>query len=147
MQHLAGAGLFILYLVAWLLLAMQILFIPEPSAEHSKPASVQGENIAIEGAGKLKIVYFAAAFSMICFFTGVIIIPQHFHKMSIGAAETGYFLSFISLVAVFAAALMPRIVARIGEYSTLYAAFICYTCAHLLFSAASGIPLLLQVGY
>lgn len=132
---------FLLYLVAWLLLVMQIMFVPEPPAEISKSTDEPAVDNVAEGPGKLKAVYFSAVFSMICFFTGIIIIPQHFHKTGIGAAETGYFLSFISLIAVFAAALMPRIVSRLGEYGTLYAAFICYTGAHLIYSAATGITL------
>ncbi|MGG4582505.1 hypothetical protein ACLPIA_02645 [Serratia nematodiphila] len=75
---------------------------------------------------------------MICFFTGIIIIPQHFHHMNIGAAQTGYFLSFISLIAVFAAALMPRLVALLRENGALGAAFVCYAAAHLLFASAHG---------
>jgi len=136
---------FLLYLVAWLLLIMQILFVPEPPAELSEPVNEQ-ERGKPEGAGRLKAVYFSAVFSMICFFTGIIIIPQHFHKMNIGAAETGYFLSFISLIAVFAAALMPRLVSRAGEYGTLYTAFICYAGAHLIFSVASDVPLFVAGG-
>ncbi len=76
---------------------------------------------------------------MICFFTSIIIIPQVFSCMAIGAAETGYFLSFISLVAVGAAAMMPRLIARLREYGNLYTAFSCYAAGHFIFSFADNV--------
>ncbi|WP_416339972.1 MFS transporter [Pantoea piersonii] len=135
---------FVLYLAAWLLLAMQIMFVPRPNLIDQTESHQQDGAVAKRGA--LKPVYFAAVFSMISFFTGVIIIPQHFHAMGVGAAKTGYFLSFISLIAVFAAAIMPKVVSRIREYGTLYMAFGCYIAAHLLFSMASGLLLFIVGG-
>ncbi|MEG7367011.1 MFS transporter [Serratia marcescens] len=129
---------FLLYLVAWALLAMQRLWVPQRHPDFGESDSVQQGEAISTGAGRLKAVYFSAVLSMICFFTGIIVIPQHFHHMNIGAAQTGYFLSFISLVAVFAAALMPRLVALIRENATLCTAFICYAAAHLIFAFAHG---------
>lgn len=135
---------FLLYLFAWVLLMMQVLFVPKP---HAEPKDENSRNeIPAPASGKLKTVYFAAIASMLCFFTGVIVIPQQFHQLHIGAAETGYFLSFVSLVAVFAAAIMPKMVNRHGEFGTLYAAFTCYAVAHLLFSSATGTALFIAGG-
>ncbi|WP_230328906.1 MFS transporter [Serratia sp. YC16] len=129
---------FLLYLVAWVLLAMQWLFVPKRQPDVGESDSVQRGDASSTGAGSLTTVYFSAVLSMICFFTGIIVIPQHFHHMNIGAAQTGYFLSFISLIAVFAAALMPRLVALIRENGALGAAFVCYAAAHLIFASAHG---------
>jgi MFS family permease len=137
---------FLLYLVAWLLLAMQLRYVPEPPSAFGKPFAGDKNNARPESAGKLRVVYFAAVFSMVIFFTGIIIIPQQFHEMKISAAETGYFLSFISLIAVFAAALMPEMMKRSGEFGTLYVAFTCYAFAHLVFSAASSMALFIAGG-
>ena len=137
---------FVLYLVSWLFLAMQLIFIPEPSYEVSEMNEVLDGLSKPETIGSLKPVFIAAVFSMVCFFTGIIVIPQQFHKMSIGSAETGYYLSFISLVAVGAAALMPKIVDRIHELGTLYAAFACYTLAHVIFSIASSVSIFIVGG-
>lgn len=138
---------FLLYLVAWLLLIMQLIFVPKPCSALKETQAEQRTRAAVEGASKLKAVYFAAVFSMICFFAGIIVIPQHFHRMEIGAAGTGYFLSFISLVAVFAAALMPQVVAVLKKYGTLYAAFICYAAAYIIFSVASGVTVFIAGGF
>ncbi|PRD14428.1 MFS transporter [Pantoea coffeiphila] len=130
---------FLLYLIAWLLLAMQLMFVPRPSAEPEEEKIGNEIRDLSPAIGQLKTVLFAALASMLCFFTGVIVIPQQFHQLNIGAAETGYFLSFVSLIAVFAAAIMPKMVKRLGEFGTLYAAFACYAAAHLIFSASSGV--------
>ncbi|HHS9236871.1 TPA: MFS transporter [Klebsiella michiganensis] len=97
-----------------------------------------GESESVS-ATRLAPVLFAALLSMICFFTSIIIIPQVFSCMAIGAAETGYFLSFISLVAVGAAAMMPRLIARLREYGNLYTAFSCYAAGHFIFSFADNV--------
>lgn len=129
---------FLLYLVAWLLLVMVLMFVPKPQRPDADDISNTAPTGGLPSA--LKAIYFTAVFSMVCFFTGIIILPQHFHHLHIGAAETGYFLSFISLVAVLAAALMPWVTARLKEYGTLYTAFGCYVLAHLIFSFADGLP-------
>ena len=137
---------FLLYLFAWVLLAMQRAFVPEPGCSGTENMKEGAYGKESESATRLMPVLFTAAFSMVCFFTGIIIIPQVFSSMGIGSAETGYFLSFISLVAVGAAALMPRVIARIREYNTLYAAFGCYAVGHLIFFFADNIPLYIVGG-
>lgn len=129
---------FFLYLVAWIMLAMVVLFVPE----HSNRAieTVQGNASPIDGS--LRLVFFAAFFSMVIFFTGIIELPLRFHQLDINEAQTGYFLSFVSLVAVGAAANMPRLATRLGEHKTLCAAFVLYAIGHAVFSAAQAMPLL-----
>ncbi|WP_312241729.1 MFS transporter [Pantoea sp.] len=128
---------FLLYLVAWLLLIMLMLFVPQPD----KVGQGREENIALPPAsGSLKIIWFAAVCSMICFFTGVIVIPQRFHDIGINAAQTGYFLSFISLVAVIAAFFLPRLLTLLSDKKTLRLAFLLYALAHLIFVFAATLP-------
>lgn len=139
---------FVLYLISWLFLLMLIVFVPptkNSDASVGNKATINKYDAASR-PGKLKDVYLAALCSMICFFTAVIVIPQKFHSINIGVAETGYFLSFISLIAVFAAALMPRVIKKLNEQGTLYLAFACYAVAHLIFSLAQNIPLFVLGG-
>ncbi|HEM7189322.1 TPA: MFS transporter [Providencia rettgeri] len=137
---------FMLYLFAWVLMAMQLAFVPKPlppGSERMNESTGESESVS---ATRLGPVLFAALLSMICFFTCIIIIPQVFSRMAIGAAETGYFLSFISLVAVGAAAMMPRLIVRLREYGTLYTAFSCYAAGHLIFSFADNVAFYIAGG-
>ncbi|PLR36038.1 MFS transporter [Chimaeribacter coloradensis] len=125
---------FALYLVAWLFLLMLWAWVPRPpeAAEAHAPAGA---------AGALWRVYAAAFFAMVCFFSAVITLPVRLHVLGLGEAQTGYFLSFVSLVAVAAAWRMPRVVARAGERVTLALAFLAYAAAHLLFAVSAALPL------
>lgn len=137
---------FAIYLVSWYFLAMLIMFVPDPELHSDITNGNSANNGDDQPNGSLAVVYFAAFFSLVCFFTGIIIIPQRFHQLMIGTAETGYFLSFVSLIAVFAAAVMPKVVLRINDRYTLYLAFLCYALAHLSFVFAGDITIFIIGG-
>ncbi|PLR31659.1 MFS transporter [Chimaeribacter californicus] len=130
---------FTLYLVAWLFLLMLRLWVPRPADKRAAatPADV---------APLLWRVYATAFFAMVCFFTAVIMLPVRFHTLGLGEAQTGYFLSFVSLVAVGAAWLMPRVVARAGERTTLLLAFLAYGAGQGMFALAATLPLYILGG-
>lgn len=130
---------FALYLFAWLMLLMVWQFVPRPPVQDTEYDNDAPTRIA----GAIRRVYVAACASMIVFFTAIIVLPYQLHDLGLNASETGYFLSFISLVAVAAAAIMPQVVRRFGEYTTLLIAFIAYAAAHGLFSVAASLPLML----
>lgn len=142
---LASAGWrwpFSLYLFAWLLLLMLVMFVP-----RSNQTAVQVTKESDEAASPLlKPVYTAALFSMVCFFTAVIVLPLQLHGQGFSEAETGYFLAFISLMAVIAAWAMPRVVKGRGEFGTLYLAFLAYAAAHALLALVAGPVLLIVAG-
>lgn len=123
-----------LYLVAWMFLAMVVRCVPR--LKHVPAAAAQSAS-ALPPA--MRVVYGAALASMLLFFTGVILLPSRLHGLGLDAAQTGYFLSFVSLVAVTAAALMPRVVRRLGALSTLCLAFAMYGVAHLLFATGPSL--------
>lgn len=125
---------FALYLLAWVLLFMVIAYVPKSIA----PQSESEDRPAGKISGALKLVYFAAFFTMISFFTGIIMLPMRLHEINVGAAEIGYFLSFVSLVAVGAACVMPKLTSRLGENGVLLAGFLCYVMSHACFAMAAG---------
>jgi MFS family permease len=132
-----------LYLFSWLLLVMVLIYVPRPQQQMRAEISDEGTT---DSDRLLRPVWLAAICSMICFFTAVIMLPQRFAAIGVNAAHIGYFLSFISLVAVLAAALMPHVARQFGNYTTLIMAFICYMLAHLEFAAAPNIMLCLPGG-
>jgi MFS family permease len=132
---------FLLYLTAWVMLAMVLLFIPQPTATHS---TVDADKTAVSLA--LKVVFGSGLLSMVVFFTGVITLPLLLHGLGLDEAQVGYFLSFTSLVAVLAAAIMPRAAQRLGEKGTLVFAFAFYVLAHLAFAFADSLTLIIEGG-
>lgn len=123
---------FLLYLVAWAFLVLVCLFVPVVPA---KERPVDGRGLSL--SGELKLIYLVATAAMAVFFSAVIALPLRLTELAFNETQTGYFLSFVSFVAVVAAACMPRITAKIGEFRTLCVAFLLYAGAHVLF-ATSG---------
>ena len=135
---LASAGWrwpFLLYLVGWLLLAMVLAWVPVPSAGSAAPSRANSARLA----PTLPWICGAAVLAMVLFFTAVIVLPRRLHAAGFSEAQTGYFLSCVSLVAVLAAACMPRLVARFGDASVLVIAFVGFAGGHACFAAATGL--------
>jgi MFS family permease len=133
---------FALYLMGWLFLAMVLVFIPNPighreAIEDTDPTATPR---------KLLDVYAAASLSMIAFFTGVIVLPSRLHGMGLDEAQIGYFLSYVSLVAVGAAFLMPPLVRSTSESATLIFGFLAYSAAHCVFAFTTTFEALLAGG-
>ena len=136
---------FSIYLVAWVLLLLVLRYVPDPA--------LHAEALVEPGAGgnaplpfALKMIYGAALCSMVAFFTGVIVLPFRLHELAVSEAQTGYFLAFVSLVAVAAAAAMPTVARAIGEHRTLCAAFLFYSLAHLTFFLAGAVATMIVGG-
>lgn len=127
---------FLQYAIAWVMLGFVVAFVPDERVSRS--ASIGSQDGSLPSA--VRSVYFAAFFSMGCFFAAVILLPLRFHEMGIGAAATGYFLAFVSLVAVGVASVMPRVVSRLGANTVLRMAFVTYAIAHALFASAAALP-------
>lgn len=73
------------------------------------------------------------------FFTAVVLLPLHFHAISVTEAQTGYF--FICFACPVAGAwLMPRQANRMSEFSTLSVAFCLYALGHVIFVFAASMP-------
>lgn len=122
---------FALYLIGLVCLVMVLMF--EPKTRHE--LTVERDAAAKQHApSKLKDTYLAATASLMVFFIGIITVPLKFHALGISEVETGYFLSFISVIAVLAASTMPRVIRKAGEHGTLIVAFVLYAAAHVLFS-------------
>lgn len=88
----------------------------------------------------------AGVMAMGLFFSMIISLPTLLTKLDFSEAHIGYILSFISLIAVFSAMVMPKIVMRFSTNTTLMLAFISYSCAHILFASSEQTSLLILAG-
>lgn len=134
---------FFLYLVAWVLLLLILRYLPDPGG-HPGNGTSPGGRTSLPFA--LKVIYGAALCSMLVFFTGIIALPFRLGELAVSEAQTGYFLAFVSLIAVAAAAAMPMVVRRVGEWRTLCTAFVFYSLAHATFVFAGTISMMIVGG-
>jgi MFS family permease len=145
LTHWGWAAPFALYLAAIVILMMVLATIPReaPAPEHT------GEHHTSQGAS-VNPVFAAALLSMVCFFTAVIVLPFRLSadngELHFDQAQVGYFLAYVSLVAVAVAACMPVVVKQRGAATTLTIAFGLYALAHIAFASATGLSIMLLGG-
>lgn len=131
---------FLLYLMAWVFGVMLLLFVPRPQSTEDG----DGDKAADGAPGRLgktmMATYMTAALAMIVFFVGIIFIPGRLGALDLSTSAIGFFMSFISLIAVVSASQMPRCVGKIGSFGTLIFAFCAYAGSHILFYLAASLP-------
>lgn len=140
------AAPFALYAMAFAFLVMVLIFVPAPRAA----ARLEVNDEIARTPTSLHAVLVAALCSMLVFFTAVITLPFRLSDPAtagLGEAQIGYFLSFVSLVAVGFASVMPMLSRRMGEQLTLVVAFASYALAHSLFALAVALPVYLLGGF
>lgn len=131
---------FTLYLIAWILLVLVKISIPSVKEKfHKEKLSKNHEALPTD----VVIAYIAATISMIVFFTGIITLPRKLTGLGFNAAETGYYLSFVSLVAVFGAAALPKVSRQLNEKAILGLAMFSYAIAHFNFLFANSTALMI----
>jgi MFS family permease len=136
---LAGFGWrfpFALYLAAWLMLPMIVLFVPRTAVPDLDIPS----GSAFRQVGD---IYVAATLSMVLFFVTVIALPRHLADQGFGEAAAGLYLAGISLIAVVAAGSMPRMRRMLGAQMTFLTAFGFYAAGYLIYAAGAGMAGLL----
>lgn len=133
---------FALYLVAWVFLAALLWFVPrKPPTRHAQQAP--------KGATtnpRLLDIYLAACGSMVVFFVAFITMPGVLADAGMGESEIGFYLAFVSLVAVGAASFMPRMAHAMGARQTLAIAFAFYAGAHAVYALSPGFAGLVLAG-
>lgn len=127
---------FLLYLMAWVFLVLVVLFVPKKSPELGED-ELKEDASSSEAGGSVFDVFAAACLSQLLFFTAVDFMPILLAKMGLPEDQSGYFMSFISLMAVCAAYIMPKLQTRLGGGFTLAIAFACYFVAHLLYTTGN----------
>lgn len=131
---------FAIYAVAFIALILSIRHIPRPADTGQDTADDTGTPAPRQHAWPVFALAFA---SMLTFFSAIVILPGHLQdNLGHSPAFTGGYLASLSLVAITAATLMPKVVARFGEHTALTLAFIAYGCAHLLFCTVENLPTL-----
>lgn len=131
---------FLLYLLAWGLLAMLWMMVPRRS-----PPAPEGESGQDSGGARsasLTSVYLAAVISLTLFFTAIVMLPMRLNLLGLGETATGIFLAAISLVAVVAAMLMPKVSRALGAMPTLVLAFLLYAASLFIFQQAESMTLM-----
>lgn len=123
---------FLLYCLGLICAVMCVLYIPATKINRptTKPRSQNTSK-------KMRHIMSTTFFAMILFFSMIISLPGHMTTLGFSSSQIGYLLSSISLVAVFAAMVMPRVVTKTSERTTVILAFVSYAIAHVFFASST----------
>lgn len=129
---------FAIYLVAVLCLALAYWQLPK-SAPLQETAAEEDDHAAEASAKKrVYVVFLAALLAMTLFFVSFTRLPQYLPQaFGFSESQTGYLMSFISLIAVLTASQMPRLVRTIGGGYTTALGFLFFMGAYLIFATAA----------
>ena len=126
-----------LYLIAWLFLAMLLLFVPSKHPVEVNVDQVAQSHLNAHSKMSLKSVYITATLAMTIFFISTVSLPLTMNAQKFDEAQIGRLLAFISLVAVATAGLMPKVTKLLTEQKALALAFVAYGASYLCFLQAS----------
>lgn len=92
----------------------------------------------------IPIILIGSFFSMALFFVCYVNLPLALpNKFNFTESETGYFMSFISLIAVVVAGLLPKVCRFVKEQNVLISGFIFFSIGYFIFSLATNIPIMI----
>jgi predicted MFS family arabinose efflux permease len=131
---------FLIYGIALICLVLTILFIP---SQKSNVIEVQSEDVLekkITVTGIILNIVLTTSIAMILFFITFVTLPSYLpSKFVFSESETGYFMAFISLIAVVSASLMPSITHKFGSWKTVSLGFSIFAIGYLFFAFSSNI--------
>ncbi len=133
---------FYIYLVALACLLLVIKTLPKNSdgllQEEVKDSSKK------EDKAKINIIFYASLLSMMLFFVGFVTLPLYLpESFSFTESQTGYYMAFISVMAIVTASQMPKMVKFLGDGKTVTFGFVFFTLSFLVLSSTGNQGLLI----
>lgn len=133
---------FYIYLVALVCLVLVLKFLPK--SVHAEKEIVEKTSTQPENTFKVKVIFSAALLAMMLFFIGYVTMPLHLPEAyGFSESKTGYFMAFISVIAVLTASQMPKAVKFIGEGKTLVVGFVFFMLGYFVLATTSSVILLI----
>ncbi|MDN6276864.1 MFS transporter [Psychrobacter sp.] len=134
LSELSWQAPFILYALAFVCVLLTLYSIPkkEPYPE------VANSTINDDKTQPIAPVIAYAVLAMSLFYTMFTTLPGLLADLQFTESQTGYLLSYISLIAVFTAMIMPKVVGKYSENNTLILGFTSLAVAHGLFATSTA---------
>jgi len=136
---------FYIYLLALLcfVFVRQILPRPDQNTENNIEPLVPNQN----AKPRVRLIFLASLLAMMLFFVGIVTLPLYLpQSFAFGESETGYFMAFISVVAIVTASQIPRMVNILGDEKTVAFGLLLFSVAYLVFAISASIPFIILSG-
>ena len=132
---------FYIYLVALICLVLVVKTLY--GAQNAPTLKADSKSVNTDDKLKVKLIFYAAMLAMVLFFVSFVTLPMYLPKaLSFTESLTGYYMAFISLIAIITASQMPKVVRKIGDGKTVSLGFLCFMIGYFCIASAISIPLL-----
>ncbi|MEO9479789.1 MAG: MFS transporter [Maribacter dokdonensis] len=132
---------FYIYLVALICLILVLKALPKVN-KHVVDESLKTIVTKKDKQG-VKVIFIAALLAMMLFFIGFVTLPLYLPSaFNFSESETGYLMSFISLIAIITASQMPKMVKWFGDGKTVALGFLFFMLGYLVLATTMSIPFL-----
>ncbi len=109
---------FYIYLLALLCFVFVIKILPRPDYKTESNLKPPVPNHSAKP--RVRLIFLASLLAMMLFFVGIVTLPLYLpQSFGFDESETGYFMAFISVMAIVTASQIPRMVTRVGDEKTV----------------------------
>ncbi len=132
---------FYIYLIALLCLILVLKTLPK---SENKRQESRGDLEIINNKSKVFLIFSASLLAMMLFFISFVTLPLYLPK-SYGFSESqiGYFMSFISVIAILTASQMPKMVKTVGSGKTVVLGFLFFMLGYFVLTTTQSISFLI----
>jgi len=128
---------FFIYVLALICLALMYYTLPKKSISEEK---VSESTSNTSSSGKVWTIAVASLFAMVLFFVAFVTLPLYLDEIfDFSESTTGYFMAFISFIAILTASQMPKIATKLKAGNTVVLGFVFFTLGYLVFASAAQI--------
>tara|TARA_Y100001933_G_C19012177_1_gene569400 strand:- start:2215 stop:3402 length:1188 start_codon:yes stop_codon:yes gene_type:complete len=133
---------FYIYLLAIICLVLALRTLPE-QREKESVSSEEVHGDTKQSSFKVTVIFFGALSAMVLFFVGFVTLPLYLPRVfDFSESTTGYFMAFISVVAILTASQMPKAVSKMGDGNTVSMGFLFFMLGYMVLYFFTSVPLL-----
>lgn len=132
---------FYIYLIA--LICFLLVLKTLPCHPNGKVGADGGADLKTDDNRRVRLVFYGAVLAMVLFFVGFVTLPLYLPS-AFGFSEsvTGYYMAFISVVAILTASQMPKVVVKMGDGNTIAMGFVFFLLGYACLAVSGNLVFL-----
>ena len=102
------------------------------------------EMATTENKPKVRLIFYASMSAMVLFFVSFVTLPIYLpDTFNFSESFTGYYMAFISLIAIITASQMPKVVGKLGDSKTVTLGFVFFMLGYICLASSASVSLLI----
>ena len=134
-------GPFYIYLIAIICLILVYYTLPKPAvAEEKTDNTSEKAQVSPKAKRRVLLIFMGSLFAMILFFIAFVTLPIYLDLVfNFTESITGYYMAFISVMAILTASQMPKVAKKFGDGSIVSFGFLFFALGYVFFALAGSI--------